>query len=191
MKKPIILLLGVLFATAACGPRAERETTRESLLDNPAEQAFLDKLASLCNQSFGGYQVYMQEGRDSWEDFTLIMHVDHCEEGRVHIPLHLDEDHSRTWMFMAEDGRLRFRHDHRYPDGTPEERTMYGGYADGTGNAFEQHFPADEYTIELLTDTLNRRWSVALDEQMSIFSYRLLYHGEIVFQADFDLTNPL
>ena len=133
----------------------------------------------------------MAEGRDSWAHMDFVMHVTVCEEDRVYIPFHLDEDQSRTWMFLVEDGRLRFRHDHRYPDGTPEERTLYGGYADGTGTVFRQHFPADEYTIELLHDTLNRQWNVVMDEEMTNFSYQLQYHGEIVFQADFDLTQPL
>jgi hypothetical protein len=53
-----------------------------------------------------------------------------------------------------------FRHDHRHPDGTPEELTLYGGYSDGTGTPFVQHFPADQYTVDLLSDTLDRQWNV-------------------------------
>lgn len=133
----------------------------------------------------------MQPGRDSWADHDMVMHVTICEDTHVHIPFHLDEDRSRTWMFLEENGQLRFRHDHRYEDGTPEEQTLYGGYADGSGTAFLQRFPADDYTVELLTDTLGREWNVVLDEALTTLSYRLLYHGEIVFQADFDLSNPI
>ena len=133
----------------------------------------------------------MAPGRESWADKDFVMHVVLCEEDRVHIPFHLDDDTSRTWMFLVEDGRLRFRHDHRHPDGTPEESTLYGGYSDGTGTAFAQYFPADQYTIELLVDTLNRQWNIILDENLQNFSYQLQYHGEIVFRADFDLSNPI
>ncbi|TVQ12274.1 MAG: hypothetical protein EA361_11380 [Bacteroidetes bacterium] len=195
MKRKILWILPVIaILLASCGgaPReTEERTSADEVTISETEQAFLNNLASLCGQSFLGREVYMQEGRESWADKVMVMHVTVCEDTHVHIPFHMDEDTSRTWMFLAEDGRLRFRHDHRYPDGTPEEQTLYGGYADGTGTAFKQHFPADDYTIELLVDTLNRQWNVVLSEDMTNFSYQLQYHGEIVFRADFDLTNPL
>jgi hypothetical protein len=194
MKKLFLLMLTVAFL-ASCGPRTTQEERVEETYETelPADQrAFLDNLASLCGQSFRGQETYMAEGRDSWADKDFVMHVTVCEENRVHIPFHLSEDHSRTWMFLVEDGRLRFRHDHRYPDGTPEAQTLYGGYADGTGTPYRQSFPADEYSLELLDYPERERvWDIVLDEEMTNYSYRLLYRGEIVFQADFDLTNPL
>ncbi len=195
MKRKVLWILPVMaILLAYCGgaPReSEQATTETEVTISEAEQAFLKNLASLCGQSFRGREVYMQEGRESWADKDLVMHVTVCEDTHVHIPFHIDDDTSRTWMFLAEDGRLRFRHDHRHPDGTPEEQTLYGGYADGKGDAFGQYFPADDYTRELLTDTLNRQWNVILDEDMTNFSYQLQYHGEVVFRADFDLTSPL
>ncbi len=194
MKQTTLLLLLIVFlASCGSGPRQEQQTqepAQEQTL-SAEERAFLDNLASLCGQSFRGTETYMQEGRPSWADKDMVMHVTLCEENQVHIPFHMDEDKSRTWMFLVDNGKLRFRHDHRHEDGTPEDQTLYGGYSDGTGTAFSQHFPADEYTIEHLTDTLNRQWNVVLDEDMTNFSYQLQYHGEIVFRADFDLTNPL
>ncbi len=155
------------------------------------EAGFLKNLASLCGQSFRGQETYMAPGRESWAEKDFVMHVVLCESDQVHIPFHLDDDTSRTWMFLVENGRLRFRHDHRYPDGTPEEMTLYGGYSDGTGTPFVQRFPADQYTVDLLTDTLDRQWNVVMDENLTRFSYQLQYMGEVVFQADFDLKNPI
>lgn len=195
MKKKVLWILPVMaLFLVYCGgaPReAEQDATETEVALSEAEQAFLNNLASLCGQSFRGQEVYMQEGRESWADKDLVMHVTVCEDTHVHIPFHIDDDASRTWMFLAEDGKLRFRHDHRHPDGTPEDQTLYGGYADGEGDAFGQYFPADDYTRELLTDTLNRQWNVVLDEDLTNFSYQLQYQGEIVFRADFDLTRPL
>ncbi len=196
MKKSILWFLPVMATFLVyCGntPRETEQvaTETEVVALSEAEQAFLNNLASLCGKSFRGREVYMQEGRESWADKDLVMHVTVCEDTHVHIPFHIDDDTSRTWMFLAENGKLRFRHDHRHPDGTPEEQTLYGGYADGEGDAFHQYFPADEYTRELLSDTLNRQWNVILDKDMTYFSYQLQYHGEVVFRADFDLTRPL
>lgn len=195
----ITLLLGFLLCSCG-GSSVDRQTKvdEEFVATDSASYAmthdeigFMENLARLCGSSFRGRETYYLPGRESWADKDFVMHVVLCEEDRVHIPFHLDDDASRTWMFLVEEGRLRFRHDHRHPDGTPEELTLYGGYADGKGSAFVQSFPADDYTIELLADTLGRQWNIVMDEQLTNFSYQLQYGDKIVFQADFDLTNPL
>lgn len=195
MKKNIFFLAVIIF-TAACGQRAPKEQASEKQVETEtvlteAEQSFLDNLASLCEKSFEGKETFSLPGRDSWADKKFVMHVTVCDHDKVHIPFHLDEDHSRTWMFLADEQGLRFRHDHRHEDGTPEDQTLYGGYADGSGSAFIQRFPADDYTNELLNDERVRQWNVILAEDLSTFSYQLLINGEMVFEAIFDLTLPV
>lgn len=193
IKYLFILFLSVIVITGCGSPGQpeEAEDTEKTGL-TPGEREFLNNLASLCGQSFRGEQIFLAEGRDSWEDEELIMHVTVCEEDRVHIPFHVSDDESRTWMFLVEEGRLRLRHDHRYPDGTPHDLHLYGGYSDGEGTGYRQHFPVDEFSKrEVLDEERGREWQIVLDEDMTTYSYRLLYHGEIVLQVDFDLTSPL
>jgi hypothetical protein len=191
----LIPLIALFLSYCGSSPRNESDSTNQSedsLTEiSVHEQAFLNNLASLCGKSFQGRQVYMQPGRESWADKSLVMHVTVCEDTHVHIPFHIDDDQSRTWMFLVDEGKLRFRHDHRHEDGTPEDQTLYGGYSDGSGDSLKQYFPADEYTQELLTDTLSRQWNVLLNDDLSKFTYQLQYKGEIVFIAEFDLTTPL
>jgi hypothetical protein len=196
MKMKIIttlLIAAFAFIVISCGEKKEKvvEDTIEFVQFNDAEVSFLKNLASLCGQSFAGKQTYSKDGRDSWADKKLVMHVTVCEEDKVHIPFHVDENKSRTWMFMFADGKLRFRHDHRHEDGTPEDQTLYGGYSDGKGSDIAQCFPEDEYTKELLKDGLKRQWNVSLNEDMSKFIYDLIIDDIIVFTAEFDLTKPL
>lgn len=197
----LILFTAIVLLAGGCGQRSgqergvsddmvERAVALETALSY-TEQEFLDNLASLCGKSFRGREVYMAPGRESWAHMDFVMHVTVCEDDRVYIPFHLDEDRSRTWMFIAEENGLRFRHDHRHEDGTPEYLTLYGGYADGTGTEYMQNFPADEYTKELLEDVFNREWQIILAEDMSKMTYQLTYHGDPVFTAEFDLTNPI
>jgi len=87
-------------------------------------------------------------------------------------------------MFLAEDQGLRFRHDHRHKDGTPEDQTLYGGYADGSGTAFIQRFPADDYTNAMLDDDHARQWNIVLAEDLSTMTYQLLYQRELIFEAN-------
>ena len=197
-----LLLLSISIALLlSCGQRSRDEVRdTDDMVDRieamessvyETEKAFLDNLASLCGKSFRGRETWSAPGRVSWADRDFVMHVTVCEDDRVYIPFHLDEDRSRTWMFIMEERGLRFRHDHRHEDGTPEELTMYGGYADETGTAWMQKFPADEYTVELLDDTLGREWRVILAGDLSSMTYQLHYSEELMFAAEFDLTLPL
>ncbi len=183
----------LLLAFASCGGPQPQENISETSAKtlSIAEQAFMDNLRSLCGKSFAGAETYMAAGRESWAHYDFTMHVTVCDEMQVHIPFHLSDDRSRTWMFLNEDGRLRFRHDHRHEDGTPEDQTLYGGYADGSGTAFMQHFPADEYTIELLQDTLGRQWTIILADDLSTMKYRLSYMDELIFEGTFDLREEI
>jgi hypothetical protein len=194
MIKKISILFAVVIIAASCGQITTREQASEKSNEavlTQAEKAFLANLASLCDNSFSGKETYMQPGRESWAHKKFVMHVTVCDDDKVHIPFHLDEDRSRTWMFLVEEGKLRFRHDHRHEDGTPEDQTLYGGYADGSGTEFIQRFPADDYTKALLNDTLGRQWNIILAEDLSTMAYQLEYLGEVVFAAEFDLTDPL
>jgi hypothetical protein len=189
-----ILLLSCGQSQSGDSPGRDRLLDRLEELEvslSDSEKGFLDNLSSLCGKSFRGKQTYSAPGRESWAGRDFVMHVTVCETDRVHIPFHLDQDRSRTWMFLAEEKGLRFRHDHRHEDGTPEELTMYGGYADGKGTRFSQRFPADQYTIELLEDTLGREWRVILREDLSSMTYQLHYSGQLMFAAEFDLTRAI
>ncbi|MDR4988962.1 MAG: hypothetical protein RG741_09025 [Bacteroidales bacterium] len=196
----LILLISAL-VIAILFLQRDRQTTEQtddievkavgSALLNAQERAFLNNIALLCGQTFSGGETFIAEGRESWADKHFVMHVTVCEDDRVYVPFHLDDDHSRTWMFLVEEGRLRFRHDHRHEDGTPEDITMYGGYADGTGTSLLQSFPADEYTCELIPTSCDAVWRVFLSEDLSAFTYQLLYRDELLFEGTFDISNNI
>ncbi len=201
-----IIILITMVMMAACGPRQEpahdvdpTDALAETTPDDPetvplvseTHKAFFNNLASLCGQSFKGEQIYRSHHASGWEDYDMVMHVDVCENDRILIPFHVGEDESRTWMFLAEDGQLRLRHDHRYPDGTPEEDSLYGGYADDTGTAFEQHFPADDFTAQVIDGGEGNVWTIRMDKAMTTFTYRLERDDEKRLRVDFDLTKPL
>ncbi len=193
MKKQLLIIAGIAMIVAACSglnKEHDESTDMGEMIPISKEQAFLDNLRSLCGLSFKGRETFVKEGRESWADNEFVMHVTVCEEEEVHIPFHVGEDQSRTWLFIVEDSRLRFRHDHRYEDGTPEDTTLYGGYSDNRGTNFVQYFPEDQYTIDLLSDNYVRQWNVILSEDLSTFTYELHVNGELFFAVEFDLTSP-
>jgi hypothetical protein len=191
MKTSLISFAIIFLINSGLGSPFFQQTQNGDQKLNAVEQAFFDHLRSLCGKSFSGEETFMADGHDSWAHLDFVMHVTVCEDDRVYIPFHLSDDHSRTWMFLIEDGRLRFRHDHRGEDGTPDKLNLYGGYANGSGTAFEQHFPNDDFTMAMLDDERERIWSVVLDEELQCMIYRLSYGDRLIFEATFDLSGEI
>lgn len=184
---PLLLLLFI-----SCGPRPQAaQETPPAVLASETHQAFFNNLAQLCGQSFRGEQKFRSHHAEGWAHLDMIMHVNVCEADQIQIPFHVGDDSSRTWLFLVEDERLRFRHDHRHPDGTPEDETLYGGYADEKGTAWIQHFPADEYTGTLIEGGEGNVWTVEISEDFSTFSYQLERNGEKRLRIEFDLTKAI
>jgi len=194
-KSAFVIITLIMLIFVSCGPRQqpadEPAVVPADEVLSVTQQAFFDNLSQLCGQSFAGKEIYRSHHAPGWAEYEMVMHVEVCESDRILVPFRVGEDTSRTWMFLVEDGHLRLRHDHRYPDGTPEEESLYGGFADDTGTAFEQHFPADAYTAEIIDGGGGNVWTIRIAEDFTTFTYRLERDGEKRMRVDFDLTNPL
>ncbi|NCU32153.1 MAG: hypothetical protein EOM23_04300, partial [Candidatus Moranbacteria bacterium] len=123
----ISILLASVFLFSCIGSSNSNDSLFE--LKDANQRAFVDNLAKYCGQRFSGQETYIAEGRESWADKKMTIHFGQCTSNLVAIAFSLGDDESRTWLLMEEEGLLRFRHDHRNVDGTPEEITLYGGYA--------------------------------------------------------------
>jgi hypothetical protein len=100
--------------------------------------------------------------------------------------LQAGEDKSRTWILTLREGRLLLKHDHRHADGTPDNVTMYGGWAN-EGDANRQRFPADSDTAKLLPEAATNVWTLEIDSANEQFVYALERHGQPRYKAVFTL----
>lgn len=171
----------------------------------PAD-AFMAALASHCGQAFAGRIIANRPASpepDAFEGKTLVMHVRGCDDPQrqLLVPFHVGDDHSRTWVLTRTDSGLRLKHDHRLPDGTPDEQTMYGGESNTPGTAIRQEFPVDPESIELFGRTgadvsTTNTWAMEI-EPGKRFLYELsrpeggLNPQGRMFQVEFDLTTPV
>lgn len=180
MKKIITLTVFSLILTASA---FAQNTAYE-------KQMFFDHLKSLCGNSFAGEVIHPETPPRGFTD-PLVAHFTVCEDNIVHIPFHVGENQTRTWMLTLSDEGILFKHDHRNPDGTPDGLTNYGGWADERGNELKQYFPADEETIGFRDNLRSHIWVIEISEDMSTYSYSLYIWENLYFKADFDLTKPL
>ncbi len=182
------LLLSVILSLVGCQSPATTVTSQDP---NGTRQAFFKQLAELEGQRFEGKVVYMIEPAPPFDGARLVMHVESVTEQEIRIPFHVDEDRSRTWILQIGNQGLLFKHDHRHPDGTPDDVTNYGGWATDAGTSHRQHFPADGFTAELLPEAATNVWTIELRPDGALLVYELSRHAAPRFRAEFDLTQPI
>lgn len=188
-------------ATASCVQQPASEPVAAApapaadapLLRTPgqAQGAFFTRLGALCGQSFAGRGVSSSTPDDPMMRARLVMEVGPCSGEVIRVPFLVDEDRSRTWVITLHPGALQLKHDHRHADGTPDEITMYGGWAANDGTAFRQRFPADSQTAALIPAASTNVWTLEIDEARGEFVYDLQRDGRPRFRAVFDLRAPL
>lgn len=173
-------LIALFFTVISC-TTSQKETPKLS------QQLFFENLSQHCGKTYFGEVVTPLSENDSFYGKTLTMKVETCEENQIRIPFWVGEDKSRTWVFTLNDANLLFKHDHRHEDGTPDEITNYGGWADSSGTAFQQRFPADQETADLIPAASTNAWTLVVDEEKNEFVYILERDNKERFRAKFFL----
>lgn len=177
---------------AACLALACATVPQASFADQGDAGDWWQHLQSLCGQAYAGVLIRAPDGDDTFRDKRVVMHVRDCTEDRVRVPLVVDDDRSRTWVFTRVGDGIELRHDHRHRDGTPDAVTLYGGRTSNAGSADTQMFPADDQTRATIPGSgLRSVWLVEIHP-----GERFVYAANRVgtergFQVDFDLSTPV
>lgn len=161
----------------------------------PAER-FFDALSTLCGKAFAGRIVdnTPAQPNDPFEGQRLVIHVRTCTADRALVPFHVGEDRSRTFVITRLGDRLRFKHDHRHQDGSPDVFTMYGGESVAAGTSTRQEFPVDDESKALFTRekrevSNTNTWAMEIHPGRML-AYELSRPGRL-FRVEFDLTKPV
>lgn len=181
---PFVILV-VVFAFLMTG------CERDEPVELTVHEAFFANLRDLCGLQFRGYTDFTLIEDHPLADGDLTMFVETCTDEEIRIPFIVNNDSSRTWVLTLSEEGLLLKHDHRYPDGTPEDTTMYGGWATDHGTPFVQYFPADDYTAELIPEAETNVWMMEINPETNQFIYYLERHNEPRFRAVFDLSAPV
>lgn len=183
----IALVTGFL---AGCAGNEEAPIPDRVVEPDP-QLLFWEGLNELCGQAFEGRVVENVPPDSSFEGRALVMHVRSCDPGEIHIPFHVGDDRSRTWVVTTTAVGLRLKHDHRHEDGTEDAITQYGGDTRGRGTSAAQDFHADPFTAELVPTAAANVWTLEVHPG-EVFAYALRREGtERRFRVEFDLTRPV
>lgn len=189
MKLLNIALISVIGAALIhCAPAEKKDSEENRNTSGIASTVqFFNTMSALCGQTFTGGIDYPDDPDHEMAGFEYTMIVESCSENEIRIPFHVGENRSRTWVLTLDGDRLLFKHDHRHEDGSPEDLTMYGGYANDDGDAFRQYFPADDQTAEMLPEASTNVWMMHIDTINNRFVYYLERHNEPRFRAVFSM----
>ena len=149
----------------------------------PEQEHFFQRLGELCGATFTGTTVFPDDPGEDWKGQVLVAHIETCGERELRVPFSVGENRSRTWIIRKVEDGLELKHDHRHPDGTPDEVTLYGGTTRAPGTALAQSFPADDYTADLIPEAATNEWFLSLSEDASELTYYLERHGKPRFKA--------
>ncbi len=148
------------------------------------EDAFWAHLRALCPGAAAGQLLQAPEGDTQIDpEARLVVHFMECGEQELRFPLHVDENRSRTWVFIRHAESLELRHDHRHPDGAEESNTWYGASTADQGTATRQEFVSER-------DGMTVGWRVEIDPGRR-FTYGTIRDGEWRHHLEFDLTAPV
>jgi hypothetical protein len=185
-----ILLFGLITLTCVGIVTLLTGCAREAT-EHPAHVAFFHNVKDLCGKTFEGESELTLTPGHPLAGAYLVMHVSSCTDTEIRIPFYVNNDSSRTWVLTLSEEGLLLKHDHRHTDGTPEDTTMYGGWARADGSPYAQYFPADDYTKELIPDASTNVWLFEIEPETERFIYYLERHNEPRFKAVFDMSRPL
>jgi len=151
------------------------------------QKQFFEAVSKLCGRSFEGTTEFPQNADHPMVGRKLVISIASCSESEIRIPLQVGEDKSRTWILTRSDKGLLLKHDHRHPDGTPDQQTNYGGWAIAGGSAKSQRFAADEETAKLIPEATTNVWTLEFDPENQQFIYALERNKAPRFKAVFSL----
>lgn len=200
--KNIFLSLGFILLSLlliSCGADSSEKTDSDTIQDqeevsqsHEVYKAFLANVRELCGNTYLGEPVYpLDDPEHPFYNQPILLSFSVCEEDRVFMPLQVGDNTSRTWQLTLTEEGLLLKHDHRHEDGTPEDLSMYGGFATDEGTALSQFFPADDETAEMLPEASTNVWNMVIHPDEGIFEYILHRHGNLRFHAVIDISEPV
>jgi hypothetical protein len=181
----IALVIMSVILISSCG---QPQSTPEPIAVTPHD-AFFQNLTDLCGATFIGASTYPDNPDHPLVDTELRTHISQCTDDMVRIELIRDGDYWHgAWVLEKRPEGLHLFHDH-----LGEVRTMedlgeddfhgYGGYANDSGTALRQHFPADAITAEIIPAAATNEWMMELDLENGTFVYYLERHQAPRFRA--------
>lgn len=167
----------------------------EPISTEPGYIQFFNALSEKCGDTHPGQVMIQPETVNMFTGTEMMaMHVRECSENQLKIPFHIENeatgewDRSRTWILTLHDDGLELRHDHRRPDGTDDDVTMYGGFSVDEGTANIQRFQSEVRTEQAEGEF--RGWQIEFFPG-DRYTYGTIWQDQWNIMVQFDLSEDI
>ncbi len=191
MKTTTFVLALTAFIITSCS----NTENNQNINTEPAYVQFFEALSEECENAYSGQLMIQPETVNMFTGTEeMVMHFMECSKNELKIPFHIEDeadeswDRSRTWILTLHEDGLELRHDHRNPDGTDEEVTMYGGYSVDEGTKNVQRFQSEPRTEEAGGEFRGWRIEYMPGER---YTYGTIWEEEWNIMVEFDLSEPV
>jgi hypothetical protein len=194
MTRTTFLLFASALFVISCGEPQNDHQQIQTEAETEFFEQFFYALAEQCGNAYPGGLTLEPPGDEMLTGTELlIVHFRECDEDQLKLPFHIELeeeeewDRSRTWIITKHHDRLEIRHDHRKPDGSEDDFTMYGGFSHGEGTTVRHEFKSVERTEET---GIFRGWRIEIVPGER-YTYGTIRDTSWSWRVDFDLTEPL
>lgn len=187
MKSKYLFITFLFFTMAACSGESETDLTPQIEADTSQNQFFAN-LFELCGETFSGEATYPDDPDHELVGVELSATIDTCTEEEIRVSFNAGEDESRTWVFTRSEEGLHLRHEHQNQNGTDQDESGYGGFANDEGSATTQYFPADEETSEMIPEASTNVWMVEIQSETGDLIYYLERNEQPRFRAELSMN---
>jgi hypothetical protein len=181
MKYLTLLLFVVLMVGCRRAPTGPADT----------QGLFMTQFKPFCGRAYSGRTIFPANGKDPFAGKQLVLHFKECGRRETRLQFQVGDDLSRTWVLTNTREGLLLKHDHRQPDGTPQDISMYGGFATEEGTGRSQSFTADDHTVQIIPAAKANVWTLEFSPDKESLSYIIKRDGNLRYRADFDLSQPV
>lgn len=176
-----------LFIISACSGESETDLTPQLEVDS-SQNKFFANLFELCGETFSGEATFPDDPDHDLVGEELSATISTCTEEEIRVSFTAGEDESRTWVFTRSEEGLHLLHEHQNPNGTAQDETGYGGFANDEGSATTQYFPADEETSEMIPEASTNVWMVEIQSETGDLIYYLERNEQPRFRAELSMN---
>ncbi len=163
------------------------------------ENTFWNSLEQQCGSIYKGKSSFPDSPEDSFYGKTLVANFSSCTLTEIRVPFEVGENKSRTWIFTKlPNGKIQLKHQHLHDDGRVDEVSNYGGVSslgqiDQNTKTMHLHFPADEFTKQLIPAASSNIWTIEMSSNLengkSSLGYYLFRHDKKRFIANLYKTD--
>lgn len=176
--KHLTLFLLAFIILISCGSRE----TGEQVTEQPEATEvvlFMQSLAQFCGERLSGEAMILNKDLIKQEKIVAF-HFEKCTDNEIRIAVETKESEKTTIILTLVAGELLLKHDVKSHNMAPAEFTMYGGFADDSGNKNKQLFPVHNFGGTMWPGFENYAWEMGFDNEDNSLYYKEINNDLVV-----------